>query len=136
MVLSIGVYAQRKKKTPAVDTVTTVYKGVLPCADCSGIDTELKLIHERNAGMGTYILTETYMGHENMIFETKGEWTHHRGTPDDKNATVYDLYDSEKPDVSSRYYLRLKDGSIKMLDKELREIDSKFNYVLRRVTAP
>ncbi len=127
MVLGFGAFAQKDTAS-----IVDVYKGILPCSDCSGLQTELTLIHERNAGMGTYILKETYTGKDRVV-ETKGEWTHHRGIPGNKNATAIDLYDPANPDAASRYYLRLKDGSLKLLDKDLRAIKDEANYVLRKV---
>src|SRR5690606_32967906 len=75
--LSIGAFAQKKAKVSSRDTLRDVYKGVLPCADCSGLETELTLVHERHDGMGQYILKEHYIGRDS--FETKGTWSHHRG---------------------------------------------------------
>ncbi len=127
MFLSAQAFAQKDTSTMATD----VYKGVLPCADCSGLQTELTLFHAANAGMGSYILKETYMGKDRVV-ETKGEWTHHRGIPGNKNATVFDLYNAAKPDADSRYFLQLKDGSIKLLDKDLKMIKSEGNYILKK----
>jgi uncharacterized lipoprotein NlpE involved in copper resistance len=128
-VLSLGAYAQ--KLSPR-DTITDVYKGVLPCGDCSGIETELSLKHERYAGMGTFVLKEVYSGKDTTVFETIGEWTHHRGIPGNNNATAIDLYNANEPD-NSRYYLILKDGNLRLLDKDLRMIKSEGNYVLTKV---
>jgi heat shock protein HslJ len=46
------------------------YKGVLPCADCEGIETSLNL--NENA---TYTLRTTYLGKGNKIFEQKGTYS-------------------------------------------------------------
>src|SRR5690606_12535254 len=92
MILGFGASAQKDTAT----MVSEVYKGVLPCADCSGLQTELTLIHAPNAGMGTWILKETYTGKDRVV-ETKGEWTHLRGIPGNKNATAIDLYDPANP---------------------------------------
>jgi hypothetical protein len=128
-VSSVPVHAQ--KLSPR-DTVTDVYRGVLPCAVCIGIDTKLVLVHERFAGMGTYILTETYLHRGDTVTFTQfeGEWTHLRGSAADLNATVIELFHSS--DDQFRYYLKQKDGSLKMLDKQLREMPGKGNYVLKK----
>ncbi|WP_072577066.1 copper resistance protein NlpE [Suttonella ornithocola] len=49
----------------AVDWVGT-YRGILPCADCNGIDTVLILSADKH-----YQLTETYQGHPET-FQQKG----------------------------------------------------------------
>lgn len=45
------------------------YEGVLPCADCEGIQVELELDSDK-----TYELKETYLGKGNQSVETKGSF--------------------------------------------------------------
>ncbi|HZH69821.1 MAG TPA: copper resistance protein NlpE [Flavobacteriaceae bacterium] len=54
-----------------------VYKGVLPCADCEGIETEVTL----NAD-GTYVITRLYLGKDEATFEETGtfKWTEDGGS--------------------------------------------------------
>ncbi|MGP1420784.1 MAG: copper resistance protein NlpE [Tannerella sp.] len=47
-----------------------VYYGVLPCADCSGIETTLELMSDQ-----TYKLTQVYQGKEDGRFESSGALT-------------------------------------------------------------
>lgn len=46
-----------------------VYEGVLPCADCEGIQTRLMLIKD-----GNYQLSETYLGEDSRAFQSKGQF--------------------------------------------------------------
>ncbi len=46
-----------------------VYKGTLPCADCSGIETTVKLNNDK-----TYEKTENYLGKDNITFQEKGRF--------------------------------------------------------------
>ncbi|WP_088328361.1 copper resistance protein NlpE N-terminal domain-containing protein [Lacimicrobium sp. SS2-24] len=46
-----------------------VYEGVLPCADCEGIQTRLML-----SANGNYQLSETYLGEDRRDFQSKGEF--------------------------------------------------------------
>ncbi|ALS98323.1 copper resistance protein NlpE N-terminal domain-containing protein [Lacimicrobium alkaliphilum] len=46
-----------------------VYEGVLPCADCEGIQTRLMLSAD-----GNYQLSETYLGEDSRAFQSKGEF--------------------------------------------------------------
>ncbi len=46
------------------------YKGVLPCADCEGIETEIFL----NKDM-TYVKRTKYLGKDSKVFEEKGRYT-------------------------------------------------------------
>lgn len=108
------------------------FKGTLPCADCSGLVTELTLVRsEPYSGDGTYILKQTYVDKGPPI-ESKGDWTTLRGTQDNPDATVYQL-DPGKPSTS-QYFLVVSPNEIKMLDKNRNTINSSFNYVLSRAT--
>ena len=132
ILLALFSFPAKAQRLSQRDTITDVYRGVLPCADCIGIDTKLVLIHERFAGMGSFVLTETYMyrGDTVRLMETNGEWTHHRGSAADRNHTVVELFNNTGDQF--RYYLLQKDNNLKMLDKELKEINSEANYVLKR----
>lgn len=73
---------------PAGDTAETSldwagkYKGVLPCADCEGIEMELELKSDK-----TYELTEEYLGKgKGNEFKTKGAFSF-----DTKNPSVITL---------------------------------------------
>ena len=122
-------YAQKRAKISNRDTLRDVYRGTLPCADCSGLETELTLIHERYDGMGTFILKENYI--EKDSFVTRGTWSHHRGMHGNRNATVVELF-NDTPDSDSRYFLQLKNGDLLMLDRELKKIDGPWNYTLKK----
>jgi len=41
-----------------------IYRGVLPCADCEGIETEIKI----NADL-TYVISSTYLGKNEEAFK-------------------------------------------------------------------
>lgn len=45
------------------------YVGILPCADCSGIETQITLNHD-----GSYTATQTYLGKEDGLFESQGQF--------------------------------------------------------------
>jgi len=49
-----------------------IYKGVLPCADCEGIATEVTLNDDN-----TYVITRLYLGKDEATFEETGtfQWT-------------------------------------------------------------
>jgi|SRR5690606_37622702 len=54
-----------------------VYKGVLPCADCEGIEIEVKLSEDNS-----YVVKRLYLGKDDNIFEENGilEWTEDGGS--------------------------------------------------------
>ncbi|OCQ50702.1 Lipoprotein NlpE precursor [Photorhabdus australis subsp. thailandensis] len=98
--------------------VDQTFKGILPCADCSGIDTTLLL-----DGDGSYILEQTYLGTrdgEQPFFES-GQWV--------KEGEKIRLTKSD----DQKYYYLPKGGNLVMLDIEGNPIESQFNYELKRV---
>ncbi|USA53725.1 copper resistance protein NlpE [Acinetobacter sp. C32I] len=84
------------------------YKGVLPCADCEGIETELELNLDK-----TYELKETYLGKgDGKAFESKGSFTF-----DSKNTSIIEL---DKAGDGRKYFVA--EGYLKALDTEGKEI--------------
>jgi copper homeostasis protein (lipoprotein) len=112
------------------------YWGVLPCADCSGIRTELQLVQDPKTGEAqTYELTETYLKNtaEEKPIVTRGKWAIVRGTAEDQNATMFTLDGGGRPALSRRFE-RLSDGELRQLDRDGKRIASNANYVLTRVS--
>lgn len=111
--------------------VLGVFKGVLPCADCPGIETELTLVKEdADAAEGSYSMSSIYQERNVEPFIERGTWTTLRGTKTNPNATVYQLTSGSG---GSQYFLQVNDNELKMLDSEQQEIDSALNFTLTRV---
>lgn len=104
------------------------FEGVLPCADCAGLDTRLRLEAEK-PGAGTYFLSENYIGKSRTPLRSSGPWAVLKGMPRDPAATVYAL-DPGNP-KKTRYYLLRPDGSLLSLDRERNEIDAPFDLSLK-----
>ncbi|HTZ89272.1 MAG TPA: DUF333 domain-containing protein [Alloacidobacterium sp.] len=109
------------------------WQGTTPCADCSGIITTLTLYAKAQ-----YDYTEAvYKLHLKYIdrgsYTSYGSWTLLRGRPGDPNATVYQL-DPDKP--GGQYYLRVDDDTLQQLDGDMKPIDSKLNFTLKRIATP
>jgi copper homeostasis protein (lipoprotein) len=102
------------------------YRGLLPCADCSGIETSLFLAED-----GTYVLQEHYTGDEKptdtaaetRVFATYGRWA--------RTADKLVLTSRE----GEKRYFRAHEKSLEMLDRNGTPISSAFNYTLQSVTA-
>jgi copper homeostasis protein (lipoprotein) len=112
-------------------TVTTssigTFVGVLPCADCAGILTELKLYAEQPSGRATrYELTETYLGARDGggSIGTTGRWDTSGG------SVVLDLGRVD----ARKNFLRVGDDELRLLDRSQREISSKAPHSLHRVS--
>jgi predicted secreted protein/uncharacterized lipoprotein NlpE involved in copper resistance len=129
-----GVAAESPVNAGQSAPLLATYQGVLPCADCSGIRTELRLYAEQPSGRAAgYELTETYLGTRDgdRTFERAGRWTIMRGTPDDNDATVYQL-DFDEPN-RARNFLRVGDDELRLLDRDQRTIVSPVPQSLQRV---
>ena len=68
------------------------YSGILPCADCAGIQTLIKL----NKNL-TFLLQSKYLGKEDTVFETKGTFSW------DKSGNKIILNENEIADSASQY---------------------------------
>ena len=109
---------------PAADDFDRTWLGVLPCADCDGIQTRLQL--RRDGGRQTYALEETYLGADGeAVFTQAGQWVR-----DDGDEGVFRL-DPESP-ASRRYALR-PDGSLDQLDRRGEPLQPEGQYRLQRL---
>lgn len=88
------------------------YQGVLPCADCQGINTALFL--DKN---GTWVMTQDYIG-KKTTFATFGSWA----------RTASQLVLTEPN--GEKTYFRAGDDSLLLLDSEGNTINSLLNYRL------
>lgn len=98
------------------------YTGILPCADCAGIRTNLVLYADR------YELRETYIGSRDgdRTVERAGRMKVVRGAANDREATVYQLQ-AERPD-SPRHFLRVGDSELRLLDSKLHDVPGSTLY--------
>lgn len=131
VVSQLGVKSsQQTTPTPtptkaATKQTTAVYKGTLPCADCSGIDTTLTLYSDE-----TYQMSSVYQGrNDNKPVVQRGKWTTLRGDATDPNATVYQLY--QKNAKATQNYL-VSGDQLKQLDANLNEVNAPFNTSLTK----
>lgn len=87
-----------------------VWMGVLPCADCDGIQTRLTLASGPEGRR--YRLQETYLdasGGES--FDQTGEWTEERTEMDGKAAALFRL----DPQGPGRWFWHRSDGALEQL---------------------
>lgn len=96
------------------------WRGVLPCADCEGIETSLFLEKD-----GTWVMNERYQGVslEPSSFASYGTWA--------RTADKLVLTDSK----GEKSYYRAKGDKLEMLDRDGNPIESTLNYTLESVKA-
>jgi copper homeostasis protein (lipoprotein) len=127
----VAVLTTHAQTAPPRKSQATIYEGDLPCADCSGLRTELTLY--RNAKTNapeTYGLRETYLGKSVKPLTSNGKWTILRGTPDNPDAIIYQL-NPDKPQ-QIRNFLVVNDNQIRQLSQDKQEIKSDLNFTLTR----
>lgn len=99
-----------------LEPMSQSYRGILPCADCSGLDTSLFLQQD-----GTYILSETYQGTKDhdQTFGSYGIWA--------RTADKLVLTDVK----GIKRYFHPKGEDLEVLDIDGSRIQSTLNYQLK-----
>ena len=115
-----------KQGTPeAVATLRGPFTGTLPCADCSGIQTELNLFVPRSPNSpGIYHLRQTYLATRDgdRTFTSMGRWEEQHGVAGDPKAIliVLDPYKSDQ----QKSFLQVSDDVLRLLDRSQAEAPS------------
>lgn len=109
-----------------------IYEGSLPCADCSEIKTRLEILVDYSNPEPPFILKQAFIGskEEDKTAITHGVYGTLKETYRDNDATVYEL-NPDKPNERI-YFLRVNDDTLKMLNRDIKEIKSELNYNLIR----
>ena len=97
--------------SPSPSSLDATWQGVLPCADCDGIQTRLRLVADAQGRR--YELQETYLADAGSeVFEAQGTWTEETATLDGQPTVVYQL----DTGGASRWFALQPDGALEMLD--------------------
>nr|WP_276318264.1 envelope stress response activation lipoprotein NlpE [Serratia microhaemolytica] len=96
------------------------YQGVLPCADCNGLQTSLFLNQD-----GTFVLQETYLATRDgdQVFTSYGQWL--------RSADKITLTTNS----GDKRHFRSEGNGLRMLDRNGEAIRSELNYLLLPVSA-
>ncbi len=111
--------------------VVARYAGALPCADCAALKMELSLFADADGKPGAYEERLTYVDARgaDRVREGRGRWSVTTGSAANPGDSVYELVSSS----GERQFLqRSGDGTLRILDRERREIDSPRPQVLVR----
>jgi len=127
--------APQQQKAPAAShgKLLAAYHGVLPCADCPGIDTTVRLFAAADGaeGHGQYLIRRSYQERKSSYTEA-GTWTLEKGTRDEASASVYVLKPKTGRGVTT--FLRVGDDEIKQLDNDRKPFGGSVNFSLKRVS--
>jgi copper homeostasis protein (lipoprotein) len=111
------------------------FAGLLPCADCAGVLTELHLYAEQPSGRPLrFELTETYLGTRDgdRSIGTTGRWGTARGSADDGSASVIQI-DMGSVDTR-RNFLKVGEDELRLLDRNRKEMFPTIPHSLHRVS--
>ena len=133
---SVRVHIVSGAPRPGTAILFGVYNGTMPCADCSGLETVLRLYAKGkfDTTYAFYVRTQTYRGapHGDVTFSDRGQWTVLRGDATDPDATVYQLNPDDEQH-SEALLVQDKGASLEELDRDLKPIDMPMNVTLKRV---
>ena len=122
---------QEKASVSHHGKLLATYHGVLPCADCPGMDTTVKFFGaDAQATNGFYFIHRAYQERKSSYNET-GTWTLEKGTPDDASANVYVLKPKTGSGVTN--FLQVSNDEIKQLDNDRKPFVGTTNFSLKRV---
>ncbi|SEJ67432.1 copper homeostasis protein (lipoprotein) [Cyclobacterium xiamenense] len=109
------------------------YEGLLPCADCKGIQTVLKLENSPNKKERSYELTETYQGTKDgdREYVRSGIYEVVYGLENDPGAMAIRLLDDSGAALKS--FLQDKEGMLHLLDTNEKNISAEGTYTLELV---
>ncbi|MBW7981359.1 envelope stress response activation lipoprotein NlpE [Enterobacillus tribolii] len=115
-----GCHARSQYTEQPLTPMAQSYQGVLPCADCSGMDTSLFLEKD-----GTFILKQIYRGSRDgdQAMAEYGVW---QRTADKLVLTSSD---------GDKRYFHPRGNDMELLDATGAPIESSFNYVLKATDA-
>lgn len=123
--ITVDTLITDEAETEALFNSTSVdYEGIVPCADCPGINTLLHL----NKDSMTYFLTEVYQGKADSVFTRSG--TYRQLTGPDSISNIIEL--SGVKESGPIYYEMVGDTLIYYLDKDAKRIQSEQNTALRK----
>jgi copper homeostasis protein (lipoprotein) len=111
-------------------SIWIAYKGIIPCADCEGIEMELQLENKSEKNEKEFELTETYLGTPdgNRTFTSRGTYEITYGLGDNPTAIVISLVDENKQAIKT--FIQEDDQSLMLLGVDGKMMDSQFNYRL------
>jgi copper homeostasis protein (lipoprotein) len=132
---SVRVHIASGAPRPGTAILFGVYKGTMPCADCSELETVLRLYAKGkfDTTYAFYVRTQTYRGapHGDVTISDRGEWTVLRGDATDPDATVYQLNPDDEQH-SEALLVQEKGAALEQLDRDLKPIETTMNVTLKR----
>ncbi len=104
------------------------WQGVLPCSDCDGIQTRLRLVADDQGRR--FELQETYLAEDGGdAFQSQGAWVEEAGEINGQPVVVYRLDDGG----AGRWFSLQPDGALEMLEDRQRPMADALAHRLQRL---
>lgn len=129
LVLGMALSACSNTPPSPYEKAAGEYEGVLPCADCSGINVDLQVMNMDDTG-GAYVLRSLYQGKSAEPMVTKGNYLVLEDAGPQQLPIVYELKGAGGNTI---YYLRpLDNGDLEVLDTGMQAMPSGADMTLKR----
>ena len=102
------------------------YTASMPCTDCRGMGTTLKLDCKSPCKTGTYSLTDVDGTAEATINNVAGKWT-----TEERNNELYIILNYTNASKASYYFVK-KDGNLQPLDKTMQPMEMPVDITMRK----
>ncbi|MBF0575996.1 copper resistance protein NlpE N-terminal domain-containing protein [Dysgonomonas sp. GY617] len=109
----------------------TVYKGILPCTNCRGIETILKIYEHAKL----FELTSSYLGKElENKFVQRGDFNVEKGLGTNPDGMVY-ILNWDMPETYQIYYgyISTEPDKLFLLDSNCQIIDSEYSLTMSEI---
>ena len=114
---------------PDEEAFERTWQGVLPCSDCSGIQTRLTLRRDDQGGQ-EFELEETYLGADaGNVFTLAGDWRQVRHRGESGPVLVFRI----DPDGADQWFELQDDGSLELLDARGQPRPDAIGHRLQRI---
>lgn len=106
------------------------YQGTLPCADCAGIRTDLRIDNQDDIG-ASFTLDSTRLGQSEEALRTEGQVLIKENVGPNSYPLVYQLKNGQGNTIYN--LLPVGNGDMRLLDRDYTRVDSSDNLTLKRV---
>ncbi|MCX2740264.1 copper resistance protein NlpE N-terminal domain-containing protein [Pontibacter anaerobius] len=126
--------AEDKAPAPVMAPPSGTFRGIMACADCKGIRTELILTGGPKDLNRTFTMKQMYVGKpdDKSVVSGSGKWILAKGNKQDPDAVILQLIPMEG-DLNLMYFQQVSETEVKLLNNRQEEISDSKNYSLRKL---
>lgn len=126
LLATIGFTANAQSVTRRLLDLQGSYSANLPCIDCRGMASTLKLDCKSPCRTGTYSLTDVDNPDSRMINNAAGKWS-----VMERNNELYVILNNSSTDKASYYFVK-QDGNLQPLNKSMQPMEMPVDITMRK----